>query len=92
MNSNTAVVDLPIARRTPSVEGAKGPITAGAARAGYLVDVSRPAQPWQWRNVLLAPFELLAVAWSIPFIILVIGIPVVLLVALVHAVGRFFVR
>lgn len=46
--------------------------------------------PWRWTSVPLAVVELLAVAWSVPFVILAVGIPIALAVALVHWVGRFF--
>lgn len=39
-------------------------------------------------GVWLAPLELLTVVWSIPFVILLLGIPVVLVVALLDKLGR----
>jgi hypothetical protein len=39
------------------------------------VNVSQPREPWRWTSVLLAPLELLAVVWSIPFVILLIMLP-----------------
>jgi hypothetical protein len=64
-------------------------VEAGTRTADYIIDVSRPVPPWRWTSVVLAPVELVAVAWSVPFVILAIGIPIVLVVALVHQVGRF---
>ena len=39
-------------------------------------------------SVLLAPLELLAVVWAIPFVILLLGLPVVLVVASIYWLGR----
>jgi hypothetical protein len=39
---------------------------AAALPPAYVVNVSRPGQPWRWTSVLLAPLELLVIAWSIP--------------------------
>ena len=60
-----------------------------ARRPGYVVDVSRPVLPRHWTSMLLAPVELLAVAWSIPFVILLIGIPIALAAALILWIARF---
>ena len=92
MNSSTVVVDRPIGRTSPPVLSATNAITGNVARPAYLVDVSRPDQPWRWRDVLRTPFELLALAWSVPFVILLIGIPIALVVAFIYSVGRFFLR
>jgi hypothetical protein len=56
-----------------------------------VVDVSRPAQPRRWTDLLLVPLELLAVVWSIPFLILLVSIPAVLVVALIYQLGRLVV-
>jgi hypothetical protein len=63
-------------------------VAGGAGRADSVVDVSRPVLPWRWTRVLLAPVELLALAWSIPFAILLVGIPIALAVALIDSLGR----
>ena len=42
-------------------------------------------------DVLLAPLELLAVVWSVPFLILLVSIPAVLVVALIYQLGRLVV-
>jgi hypothetical protein len=39
-------------------------------------DVSRPVQPWSWTSVLVAPLELVAVAWSVPLVMLGVMVPV----------------
>ena len=52
------------------------------------VNVSRPVMPWRWSSMLLAPLELLAVVWAIPFVILLLGLPVVLVVASIYWLGR----
>ena len=54
----------------------------------YVVDVSRPATPWRWQSSLQAPIELLALAWGIPLIILLLIAPVGLALAGVLWVGR----
>ena len=66
----------------------KMPAAAAARGPDYVVDVSRPDVPWRWTGVLAAPLEGLALAWSIPFVVLLCGLPLVLLVALIHWVGR----
>ena len=66
-------------------------VDAGARVPDYVVDVSRPVQPWSWTRVLLAPLELLAVVWSVPFVILLVSIPAVLVVALIYQLGRLVV-
>ena len=58
----------------------------------YVVDVSRPSTPWNWRAVLLAPLELLLVAWSVPVVILLIVAPIGLAIAALLWVGRLMVR
>lgn len=60
----------------------------GAGVPDYVVDVSRPVLPRRWTSVPLAPVELLAVAWSVPLVILLVGIPIALAVALVNWAGR----
>ena len=47
----------------------------------YVIDVSRPVTPWRWQSSLQAPIELLALAWGIPLIILLLIVPVGLAVA-----------
>ena len=64
-------------------------VEAGRRYADYIIDVSRPVPPWRWTSVVLALVELVAVAWSVPFIVLSIGIPIVLVLALLHQIGRF---
>ena len=54
----------------------------------YVVDVSRPVPPRRWTDLLLVPLELLAVVWSVPFLILLVSIPAVLVVALIYQLGR----
>ena len=58
----------------------------------YVVDVSRPSTSWSWRAVLLAPLELLVVAWSVPVVILLIAAPIGLAIAVFLWLGRFMVR
>ena len=54
----------------------------------YVVDVSRPVTPWRWQSSLQAPIELLALAWGIPLIILLLIVPVGLALAGALWIGR----
>jgi len=58
----------------------------------YVVDVSRPITPWRWTNSLQAPIELLALAWGIPLLILLLIVPVGLALAGALWIGRLVVR
>jgi len=58
----------------------------------YVLDVSRPVTPWRWQSSLQAPIELLALAWGIPFAILLLIVPVGLALAGALWIGRFVVR
>ena len=75
-----------VTRRIP--ENLGRPVTTPS----YVVDVSRPSTPWSWRAVLLAPFELLVVAWSVPVVILLIAAPIGLAIAVFLWLGRLMVR
>ena len=92
MNSQTTVATDP---RVADGYQPPGPteraVGAGTRVPDYVVDVSRPVQPWSWTRVFLAPLELLAVVWSVPFIILLVSIPAVLVVALIYQLGRLVV-
>ena len=46
-----------------------------------VINISRPVVPWSWRDVLLAPVELLAVAWGVPFLVLLALLPFGLVIA-----------
>jgi hypothetical protein len=86
-SETTVVIDRRIDDVYKPLPSTRHPVDAGT-RSAYTVDVSRPVIPWRWSRVLLAPAELLAVVWSIPFVILILGIPLVLAVAVIHWVGR----
>ena len=58
----------------------------------YVVDVSRPVTPWRWQSSLQAPIELLALAWGIPLVVLLLILPVGLALAGALWIGRFVVR
>ena len=60
-----------------------------AASPAYVVDVSRPVTPFGWRSLVLAPIEILALAWSVPVLIMLLMVPVGLAVAIAFWVGRF---
>lgn len=72
---------LPLVRLSRVVQGTHDFSTDPALlppptiRPAYVVDASRPIEPWRWTNVLLAPLELLAVAWTLPVVILLIMVP-----------------
>jgi hypothetical protein len=57
----------------------------------YVVDVSRPVTPWRWTSSLQAPIELLALAWGIPLLILLLIVPVGLALAAALWIGRLVV-
>ena len=54
----------------------------------YVINVSRPVAPRRWTAMAMAPFELLAVAWTAPLVILLLMLPIGLAVALVLWVIR----
>jgi hypothetical protein len=58
----------------------------------YVVDVSRPATRWNLRSVLLAPVELLALAWGFPVLMLLVMLPISLAFASALWVGRFILQ
>jgi hypothetical protein len=62
---------------------------SGTRGAEDIVDVSRPVRPRRWPDALLQSLELLAVVWSIPFVIILAGTPFVLGIALLYRTGRF---
>ena len=76
---------LVVTRRIPENPG---PVTTQS----YVVDVSRPSPPWSWRSVVLAPLELLVVAWSVPVVILLIAAPIGLAIAAFLWLGRLMVQ
>ena len=58
----------------------------------YVIDVGRPVVPWRWTSIVLAPIELLALAWSVPFVILLVMVPIGLGIASVLWVARLILR
>lgn len=59
-----------------------------AAGRGGVIDVSRPAQPWRWRTVMTDALSLVAVAWSVPLVVLAVGTPIALAIVLMLWVAR----
>jgi hypothetical protein len=53
-----------------------------------VIDVSRPVVPWSWRDVFLAPVGLLALAWGVPFLVLLALLPFGLVIAGAVRLGR----
>jgi hypothetical protein len=75
-----ATASLPI-----RLDGIRPPVAAVAARsplrtAGHTagLNVSRPIVPWRWRTAIVDAVELIAVVWSIPFVVVAIGAPLAL--------------
>jgi hypothetical protein len=88
---------LPVDRGTRSVRNVRdvGPDRAPVPRAmtpAYVVDVRLPVKPWRWTSVLLAPLELLAVAWSVPVVILLIMLPIGLALVSALWLGRLILH
>jgi hypothetical protein len=46
-----------------------------------VINISRPDVPSRWRDVLLAPVELLALAWGLPLLVLLALLPFGLVIA-----------
>lgn len=58
----------------------------------YVVNVSVPVKPWRWTSVLLAPVELLAVAWGTAVTILLIMLPIALALMAALWLGRLILH
>jgi len=86
--ANTMRGPRPLVVTRPIPENLGRPV----ATPSYVVDVSRPSTPWSWRSVLLAPLELLLVAWSLPIVILLIAAPIGLAIAALLWLGRLLLR
>ena len=54
--------------------------------------VDRAIVPWRWRSLVLAPVELLAAAWSIPVVVMLIAVPIAVAVSLVLWLAQFALR
>lgn len=52
------------------------------------LDVSRPTLPWRWSTALADSVALLAVVWSIPLAVLIVGAPIALAITLALWLGR----
>ena len=50
-------------------------IRPAVSQPSYVIDVSRPEQPRSWKAGILAPFELLGIAWTVPFLVLLLMLP-----------------
>ena len=59
-----------------------------AAVPAYVVNVSRPGEPWRWTSVLLLPLEVVALAFAVPLVVLLAMVPVGLAAAAALWVGR----
>ena len=57
-----------------------------------IIDVSRPAVPWTWRDAFLAPVELFALAWGVPLLVLLALLPFGLMIAAILRLGQIISR
>lgn len=78
MNAAVALAPVPIPAK----------LLRDRPRASDTVDVNRTVTPWRWTSVLLAPLELLALAWTIPFLVLLVMVPFGLVIAGALWAGR----
>lgn len=76
--------------------GARAPVAAVVARAPHRaaasatgLNVSRPIVPWRWRTGIVGAIELVAVAWSIPLVIVAIGAPLALAIVALLRIARW---
>jgi hypothetical protein len=53
-----------------------------------VINISRAVVPWNWRDVFLAPVELLALAWGVPLLVLLALLPFGLVIAGAIRLGR----
>jgi hypothetical protein len=53
-----------------------------------VINISPAVVPWSWRDVLLAPVELLALAWGVPLLVLLALLPFGLVIAGAIRLGR----
>ena len=79
----------PLVYTKPAVSA---PHPDAVARPSYVIDVSRPEIPMRWTSALMAPVELLALAWSVPVMILMIAAPIGLVLAGLLWVARAVLR
>lgn len=85
----TATASAPVQLGAPrlaltALAGHAHPVARGA---GGVVDVSRPMTGWRWRATAADGLWLVAVAWSVPIVVLVVGTPIALaIIALLWAV------
>jgi hypothetical protein len=71
----------PMAGRAPSGQPIADAVAISSPSRMSVIDVSRPVVPWSWKDLFLAPVELLALAWSVPVLILLVLVPFGLLIA-----------
>ena len=69
-------------------EVAQNVVPRRPATSAAVVDVGRPSTRRHWPGLLLVPLELLALAWSVPIVILLIMVPIGFAIASVVWVGR----
>ncbi len=84
MTATAAAESIQIGRRSRTA-WYPVPVENGGVSGGRL---DRARVPWRWRTALTDCVALLALAWSIPFAVLLVGAPVALTIALVLWLGR----
>ena len=75
------------ARLAPLVHEADG-MTSSSPLPMAVINVSRPLVPWNWRDVIMAPMQVLALAWGLPFLVFIALLPFGLLIAGAVRLGR----
>ena len=75
------------ARPAALVHEADG-MTSSSPLPMAVINVSRPLVPWNWRHVLMAPMQVLALAWGLPFLVFIALLPFGLLIAGAVRLGR----
>ena len=71
----------------PLVHKAAG-MTSSSPLPMAVINVSRPVVPWSWRDVLLAPVQLLVLAWGVPLLVFLALLPLGLVIAGAVRLGR----
>lgn len=75
------------AQLAPLVHEAAG-MTSSSPLPMAVINVSRPVVPWSWRDVLLAPVQLLVLAWGVPLLVFLALLPLGLVIAGAVRLGR----
>lgn len=63
-------------------------LTSSSPLPMAVINISRPVAPWRWQDVVLAPVELLMLAWGVPLLVLLALLPVGVVIAGGIRLGR----